>query len=314
MRHAQEMSTFDTMPLDLARPRFEGSGDAFVEWIRSLRAAGVRRAGPALLLALDALRQADLSPSRRFSVLRQIKSPVLKTCAGLPKPRSWFGGSAASTSSTRGLTAEQRLYRLMFQNFNQALRQLDRCYSLLDGRQLRRREWAVRNLFKFFDRQIRYSALWGSSMPDGAWRDLHELYVYLTMRANPPAGGDERNPVRRQFDPEHEYKRILLFGFAAERTPFGARDAVLLESLRQWASQTDLEDPQSVVDTARMLTVGLSDDAPPRFSSVPLPPDFRGWVLRLPEGFLERLDHPADGAPAKEVEMSRSWSLVPRAD
>jgi hypothetical protein len=299
-------------PHELAPPRFDAGSESLVDWIASLRAAGVRQAGPALLLALEGLRRADLAPSRRFSVLHLLKAPLLKTCAGLPKPRDRVNPNP--TGLARGVTVEQRLYRLMFQNVNQALRQLDRCYFMLNGRQERRREWAVRNLFRFFDRQLRYASLWGAPLPEGAWRDLHELYVYLTLRREPRPSGPVVDIASRSGDSAREYKQILLFGLAARLAPSSARSGPLLEGLREWALQTQLQDTQGKKGEVGAFVVDLAQDIPPYRQSGPLDPAFRGWVLVPPDAFLELLDRssPLEGGtprlPPEEKTLLLAWS------
>ena len=263
-------------------PRFDADSESLSEWLGALRAAGVRQAGPALILALESLRRADCSPSRRFAVLRLLKTPVLKTCAGLPKP--W---GAAIDAVRRGVTVEQRLYRLMFQNLNQTLHQLDRCYVAQDERQARRRGWAVRNLFRFFGRQVRYGALWGRSLPENSWRDLHDLYVYLMVRrVAPRAGLDSDDPV---LGAETEYKELLLFGLAAQLTGVGVRSGPVLDGLKQWAQRTVLNDPQGMCGERGLYVVEVAEDRPPRCHLGPLGTDFRGWVLQPPRQFFDQL-------------------------
>lgn len=275
-------------PPDIVLPRFDAGSESLGQWIATLRAAGVRQAGPALILALESLRRADVAPSRRFSVLHPLKAPLLKVCAGLPKPRGW-ANPAPTGPAPGGVTVEQRLYRLMFQNLNQALRQLDRCYFMLNGRQVRRREWAVRNLFRFFDRQLRYATLWGASMPEGAWRDLHDLYVYLRVRREPKASGPVVDIASRSVDPEREYKQILLFGLAAQLAPSGVRSGALSEGLRDWAIQTRLEDNPGRQGEVGAFVVDLAQDKPPYRNRESLAPEFRGSVLVPPEAFLALL-------------------------
>jgi len=295
---------------DLAAPRFIGAlpeaGAESGEWIRSLRAAGVRQSGPALVLALDGLRRADCSPSRRFSVLRLLKRPVLKTCAGLPKPWTMplTPGSAASAADPvqRGVTVEQRLYWLMFQNLNQALRQFDRCYLVQDEQQGRRRDWATHNLFRFFGRQIRYAALWGRPLPENAWRDLHDLYVYLLVRrmtqgtrhGHPGSGQDDT-------DIDNEYKQLLLFGLAAQRSAAGVRSESVMAGLEEWARETVLEDPQGMYGDVGLYVVEVAEDRPPRQLSGPLGADFRGWVLVPPAAFIVQLERSARDDDARGV-------------
>ncbi|MFZ0791975.1 MAG: hypothetical protein WAM94_20370 [Chromatiaceae bacterium] len=278
--------------LRLDRPSFDAGSEPLGDWLLGLRSAGVRHAAPALIIALENLRRADISASRRLAALRLFKTPVLKTCTGLPKP--W--ASAAAGQKDRGVTLEQRLYRLMFQNLSQTLHQFDRCYFLLDARQTRRRNWVIRNLFRFFQRELRYAVLWGARLPENTWRDLHDLFVYLTVRGVPRTEG---SPVAGAplpgVDPEHEYKQLLLFGLAAQVTGSGVRSGALVEGLEKWASETVLEDPQGLDADSSLFVVEVSEDAPPREHRGHVNTGFRGWVLIPPPAFLEQLDRAAQG-------------------
>jgi hypothetical protein len=297
MSHESTRAATAQLPADIVLPRFDAGSESLAQWIASLRAAGVRQAGPALILALESLRRADVAPSRRFSVLHPLKAPLLKVCAGLPKPRGW-ANPAPTAPAPCGLTVEQRLYRLMFQNLDQAVRQLDRCYFMLNGRQMRRREWAVRNLFRFFDRQLRYATLWGAPMPEGAWRELHDLYVYLRARRAPKANGPVVDIASRAVDPEREYKQILLFGLAAQLAPSGVRSGELLDGLRAWAIETRLEDAAGGEVGVGTLVVDLAQDKPPYRNRDPLALEFRGSVLVPPEAFLALLGLATQGGGA----------------
>ena len=269
-----------------ACPPFDAGPDVLDQWIQGLRKGGVRHAAPALILALEKLRQTEIPPKQRLWLLRLLKAPLLKTCTGLPKPWS----ARRDHHASRGLSLEQRLYRLMFQGLEQALHQLDRSQFLLDEQQMHRRNWAIRNLFRFFQRQIRYAALWEPSpIPDNAWRDLHELYVYLTMRR-------EAKVVSRAvlngdtLDLELEYKQLLLFGLAASLSASVARSGVLTEGLPRWARETILEEPEAAQGGRDLFLVEISEDSPPRRQTGPLDHRFRGWVLVPPAAFVHHLD------------------------
>jgi hypothetical protein len=281
-------------------PPFDAGSDGLDQWIQGLRSGGVRSAAPALILALEKLRQSEIPANQRLWLLRLLKAPLLKTCTGLPKPWSASRGRPVS----RQMSLEQRLYRLMFQCLEQALHQLDRSEFLLDDQQRHRRHWAIRNLFRFFQRQIRYAALWETPVPKNAWRDLHELYVYLRMRRDPLADvAPEPDPIDDGLDPEADYRQLLLFGLAASLSSSGSRSGMLTEGLHRWARETRLEEPEAMQGERDLFLVEISADSPPRRQPGPLDRSFRGWVLLPPTAYIERLDRlvggtKRDGLPA----------------
>jgi hypothetical protein len=289
------MLAFDapSLPSPLAmrectRPRFDGNMESLRDWLNGLKSAGVRQAAPALLLALENLRGADLTANRRLSVLSSLKVPILKTCAGLPKPFSPEDDESTSPSS---LTLEQRINRLMFLNLNQGLRQLDQQSPVLSARQARKRDWAIRNLFRFAQRQIRYSALWKTPLPQGTWRDLHELHLHLTTHhAKSPWAADHRETNKTTFDHTLEYKQLLLLGLAARLRNSVLNSEYFQEELLGWAVQTQLEDPHRMLGRLRLFLVEISEDEPPRQLEGSLDNPFRGWVLQVPYPFIHEIE------------------------
>jgi len=271
--------------------RFDADLAVVRDWLGSLRAQGVRQAGPALLLALAALRRATLSPSRRLSILRLLKVPVLKTCAGLPKPWSGRGQPPDVGACPCGVTLEQRLYRLTFQNLHQALIQLDRGPPAQDERQVRGRDWALHNLFRFCARQLRYAALWGCPVPVDTWRDLHDLYVYLMVRRVTRAAPGRPQHAPSAVDASVEYKQLLLFGLAEQRAGPAVRSSAVLAGLARWAEATLLEDPHvGLHGETGLYVVEVGQDQPPRRHPGPLDAGLRGWVLLPPAEFFEQLE------------------------
>ena len=268
-------------------PPFDAGSEPLDQWIQGLRRAGVRHAAPALILALERLRQTELSAPRRLWLLRLLKAPLLKTCAGLPKP--WL--ARRERPEGQGLALEQRLYRLMFQNLAQALHQLDRSEFLPEKREVHRQNWVIRNLLRFFQRQLRYAALWGTPMAEGAWRDLHELHLYLCVRgARSAADIAHRQEQPDLADARLDYKQLLLFGLAADLCASCARGGVLAQGLRRWAAESRLEEPEAMQGGLDLFLVEISGDAPPRRKPGPLDRRFRGWVLVPPAEFLQHLE------------------------
>jgi hypothetical protein len=267
----------------LIPPRFDLGTEPVIEWLGGLRRVSVRQAAPALLVALEALRGADISLARRFKLLRTLKSTLLKICAALPKPT----GSADPSEKTErhGLMLEQRLYRSMFQNLNHALQQLDRCYFMLDGRQARRRLWLVHNLYRFGLRQVRYASNWNVSVPDGTWCGLHDLRVYLSGRHEAWQQQAGVASIRQRYDPDTGYKELVLFGLAGALNGAGP-SADIVADLREWAKDTRLVDPAYSIGKRGLFLLEIAEDAPPRVLSGALEAEFRGWVIKPPKSFL----------------------------
>jgi len=293
-----------TLPGSTLRPPcFDADLAAVRDWLGVLRSVGVRSAGPALILALEALRRAQVPAARRLAIVRLFKAPLLKTCAGLPKPG--LGPSQSLNASAvgvprRGVTLEQRLYRLMFQNLHQALIQCDRESLVPDGRQALHRAWVLHNLFRFCGRQLRYAALWGCRLPVNAWRDLHELYVYLMVRrATGPAVERPASPGNRAVAASIEYKQLLLFGLAAQLAERAVRSSAVMAGLSRWAAATVLEDPHAGLQgEVGLFVVEVMQDRPPQRHPGPLDTQLRGWVLLPPAEFFQQLEGNAQGQAA----------------
>lgn len=273
---------------ECTRPRFDGNLEKLKDWTNGLKTAGVRQSGPALLMALENLRKSDVGAARRCSILSALKVPVLKTCAGLPKP--YFDGETHPPPAG-GVTLELRLNRLMFVNLLQALRQLDHENPMPSPRRLRKRHWVIRNIYRFANRQVRYSALWKTPMPAGTWRNLHELYIYLTRRKQGLAWDRDKGVTEiGEFDPLVEYKLLLLLGLAAKTKSSVLRSEYFMEGLEGWAVQTRLEDPHNMLGRIRLILVEASEDAAPRQIEGTLEMPFRGWVLQPPYPFIHEIE------------------------
>ena len=286
---------------EFTRPRFDGNLERLRDWIAGLRSAGVRQSGPALLMALDNLRKAEITASRKLSILAVLKEPILKTCAGLPKPTAVAPTETADDGSLArrpGITLEQRLYRALLVTLNLALRQLDQENFVLSGHQQRKRDWAIRNLLRFANRLIRYSTLWTLPLPEGTWRDLHELNLYLTSRRPNPLGVLSRasGPAPDSgFDHERDYKALLLFGLAARLNEPLVRKDDFIRVLDGWASQTRLEDPHQMLGRFGLFLVEIAEDGPPRRLTGSLDQAFHGWVLQAPYPYLNQLEDKGEG-------------------
>jgi hypothetical protein len=281
-------------------------------WLADLRRQGLGLALPSLILKLDALNKVDLPPIQRVELLRLFKKPVLKALASLPKPvvaASDFVQSAAS-----GVTLEQRLLRVMQSNLQLALYHLFKFEWDAGTAGDEARSWAIRNLYDFTERQIRYGIDWKVPWPPGTWQDLHDLYVLLSTRGPmhvlDPTEFDARGPghgpaLKRTIDAAVAYKRLLLLGLAGQFKPSCCDDPVLLKNLDAWAAESRLDPPERRVWDVGVYMVEVAQDAPPRHRPGVLEDSFHGWVLEPPQDFLAYIGralapevpdfHPFDG-------------------
>lgn len=255
------------------------------EWIAEIRGLGLRRAAPQLIVKLDRMSRVAMSAAARLNVLREFKRPLLKAAAGLPKP---IGSSRQRDSGdSGGLLLEQRLYCLMVKNLKQVLMDLDYSIDAFSAEMDKRRRWALRNLFRFLGRQIEFSLLWGRSVPARTWQELHDLHAYVLARGIVRTGGRGRR-VRRgdDFDPQEEYKRLLLLGLAGRVLKDWLRGSLVHDRIRSWALDSSLQNPEPYVGEFDCFVVETSKDAPPRQIRGTLTESFRGWVLMPSSGFL----------------------------
>lgn len=261
-----------------------------IEWLRSLRALSVAKALPLMVMRLDRLAKTDVEPEIRLNLMRVFKRPVLKAAASLPNPnpRLPLGGFA----SAHGLTAEQRLDQVMRLNLKRLFQELDRRRYTSPASTDDNRHWVLRNLFKFLRRQVRYAMLARRDCPAQTWQDLHDLFVYLVIRGNVRL--DESFQVdfyEDGFDPETEYKRLLLMGHARLSDLSGDALLTMLPQLQEWSRQSRLADPSGHIGEYDLMQVEVSHDRPMRVNTKCLDEGFRGWVLipaQAYRAFVER--------------------------
>ena len=271
-----------------ARAEFELRNVA--QWLQQLRGQGLGLVLPALILKLDALSKADLRPLRRAEVLRLFKRPVLRALARLPKPIVAASGFAKSAAS--GVTLEQRLLLVTQANLTQTVHDLAKVEYSGDLTCEEARSWAIRNLFHFTERQVRYGIDWKVPWPPGTWQGILDLYVLLSTRqilevliATAFDAGDPDPADEHPFDPTTAYKRLLLLGLADTIKPGCGDDPALLDHLDAWAMASRLDDTEARVWDVGLFIVEVAKDAPPRFREGALEDPFHGWVLEPPEGF-----------------------------
>jgi len=252
--------------------------------IQALRNHSLKQALPALMLELERIARDPLEVADRVLVMRCIKKPVLKAAAGLPKPRKGsteLGGASA-------ITLEQRLLLLMTYNLRKALHDIDRAPGNRYENDDTDRLWVLHQLFRFFSRQIRYGIDWDRPWPPNTWRDLHDLFVYLVVRGMVQLNTDFSVSVfGEDFDAEIEYKRALLFGLVDRLTQRRACTEDVARFLKLWASESRLQNPNTLLGQSGLIKVEVTRDEPPCVQEGELTEAFRGWVLHPPAEFRD---------------------------
>lgn len=259
-------------------PATLGDVGATVDWLAGLRRFSVNQAVPHLLTRLEALLRADLTPAIRLDMLKLLKRPLLKATAALPAPDPRLPHSGLP--QVAGLSVEQRLDAAMRNNLRVLFFEIDRHRFRADALGDEDRQWVLRNLFKFFRRQVRYALLARQECPSGTWQALHDLFVYLVIRGNVRI--DESLAVDfldDAFDPQLEYKRLLLMGRAHQYDLEGSAMLAMIGHLTEWASRSKLLDPTGLRGSIMQLLVEVAQDRPLRLDAECVQSTFRGWVL-----------------------------------
>ena len=286
------------MPHDV-RPRGRDSdyavrdiGDvpATIDWMQRLRKLKVSKAVPLLIMRLDRLSRAELDPKAKLGLLHLLKRPVLKMSAVLPRPDPRL--PAGGFDATSGLTAEQRLDKLMRENLKQLFQSLDRNRFTSDVATEDNRHWVLRNLFKFTRRQVRYAFMARRDCPANTWQELHDLFVYLVIRGNVRLDDSLRVDFFDDgFDAETEYKRLLLMGYAQRFDLPGVAILDMISRLAAWSQESRLSDPGAHLGLFEQLLVEVSRDRPLRINDGSLNETFRGWVMLPARGYVKYLQH-----------------------
>jgi hypothetical protein len=251
---------------------------ALRDWLRAMSAGGLGVALPGFIVRLDRMSRLALSAEQRLGILRELKRPILTLVAGLPKPLP----GADRPTRRGGISLEQRLYCLMIKNLKQALLDLDYSGQPLSAEVERRRRWTVRNLYRFMARQIETGiSRQLAALPEGTWHELHDLNAYVTARAfaRPRLGARRRGEA---FDPESEYRRLLLLGLIGRAAAGSGIPPSILAALPHWAAETRLADPSPYVGELKQFVVDLTQDIAPCRIEGPITDVFHGFVLLPP--------------------------------
>lgn len=258
--------------------------DAVRAWLGEVRGQSLRNALPRFMIKLERMSKTALPATRRLELLQELKRPLLKLAAGLPKPLGGRQGEA------KGLTVEQRLYCLMVKNLKQGMQDLDRSADAFSAGVEKRRRWALRNLYRFLGRQIEYGLFWKRPLPAGTWLEIHDLHSYASLRVFVRPSNGAKRSGRTDFDPQEEYQRLLLLGVAARVLEQTRLSAIFLDEMPYWAARTRLAEPDPYVGEYGLYVVEISRDEPPRLLPGALTETFRGWVMQPAQGFLAYMD------------------------
>lgn len=271
---------------------------SIIDWLAQLPSLPQSDAVEQMLLQLDQLSRAELSPRNHIEVMRLLRRPMLKLAASLPRPDPRLPNGGLAT--TQAIAAEQRLDHGMQIAFNRLLAQLDRHRYRDRAASAANRHWAMRQQMKFTRRQARYGLLARRACIRGTWQDVHDLFVYMVIRGHVVVQTTaQAGELVEDFDPYLEYRRLLLLGRAAQLDLPADVIPILLTRLETWARESVLVEPEGCRGTSNLLLVELSRDRPLRCEPATLIDGFRGWVLRPAEGFSAFCQPFADAARHK---------------
>jgi hypothetical protein len=279
------------------------SAAAVAERLDVLAAMPLKEALPGLLLELDRLRAAEMDAEERVQAMQDLKRPVLKAAASLPKPTP--GSRTALRAADGGMTLEQRLLHLMIANLRRALHDYDRAQGSRlvddDGQRI----WLLQQLFRFFGRQLRYAVDWDRPWPTHTWQDLHDLFVYLVVRGSVPLDSAFTVAVfDDELDPAIEYKRLLLLGLVDGLTHRSSTSNGYFHLLKRWAAESSLVEPEKAMGRQDVIRVVVTQDLPPELLRGKLTASFRGWVLRPADACVAYISHQRRGAKAGRASAS----------
>jgi len=255
-------------------PASAGTDLELVAWAERMVMLGQGRSVPELMVRLHQLAGSEIDVETRYRILRAVKRPLLKVAAAMTKVPH------------RGRTSslEQRLYDIMAENLHRLLEDIDRGRHGVSDERQEQRDWVVRNLIRFLQRELFCSVVAGTPWPVGVWQRLHDLFVYLVFRGNVQLYGD-----RDDCEATYAYRWILLLGLVAERLGSMAVNAQMLRRIGEIAGECRLADADGTLGEYGLILVEVGRDHPPRLLAGALSDGFRGWVLRGPESLTALL-------------------------
>jgi len=253
-------------------------------WLAQVRGAELRQVVLQLILKLDRMSRVALSMTERRNVLRAVERPLSDAMSKLTKLAQ--KGRPPGLESASSLALEQRLYCLVVKNLKQLREDVDAYTRNLGVQRHNGRRWVVQNLFFYLGRQIEFGLSRGVPLPPNTWLELHQLYTYASAQGIRRAEAHAQAGPGDDFDPDREYKRMLLLGLAGRLLQDRYWGEFVHQSIAHWVAETSLGMPSAYVGELDLHVVETSKDGPPRQVKGALKESFRGWVLMRRAGFL----------------------------
>jgi len=235
-----------------------------------------------LIVKLEQLARVGVPTSRRIYLLRKVDAMIADVEKHFTLPIAATGQS----QPPQGILIEHRIYSLMAKNLKLALLDLDRSTTARALASAEDRPWLIRRLFGFLARSIELSMTTGRPWAQGIWSELHELYYYVLYRQD--AEIDETREIRDMtFDPELEYKRLLLLGLARQMGKIVDSMPELMQRIPMWARQTRLKEPRIYEGTFGVYLVDITKDVPARECPDVVQATSSTWILEPAHGFFD---------------------------
>ena len=240
-----------------------------------------------LIVKLEGLAESKVKARQRVDLLSVVDAQVMQTISLLP--RSVGAARQAEDAEVEFGYLEQRLYNQLGRNFKLALVDIDKTGIRFANTASPDRGWLVKRLFQVFGDQIERSVRTNQSWTPGVWAELHDLFFYLTNRGGARTVVENRR-VDWVFDPEVDYKRLLLLGLVQQLVSFQERSVTLFRILPSWAQQSCLRNMVAYDGVFDVYVVEISQDKPPRKSTNAINAGSIGWVLEPAQAFVDYVD------------------------
>jgi hypothetical protein len=234
-----------------------------------------------LMVRLQRTARIALPITKRISLLRELQPEVAKVTDRLAKPVVFARQSSAGTPAGQPLV--QHLNVLMIKNLKLALDDVG--YSDLTSSEasVRLRLWLVRSMFYYLVRAVEYAVHCDTPYPSAIWSTAHELYSDLVTWGTAALGIESRGG-NAGFDPQIEYKRLLLLGVTRQLIPVAERSPRLLAGLTSMAKESRLLLSSSYCGAFNLIVVEIFRDEPP-YLSAGIEQGHNGWVFEPAKEF-----------------------------